>query len=164
MDDARVIGLLRRGGGGTGEDAPGGRPPKYNGLADPAGAEELGGLLAGRLRDVAPTAVVVWEDPEDVVLGHVVGRELGVPVVRAYDADGLVGHSAGLPGSPRVALVADAIRDPRAILAARALCDREGGSLAATGVLVGTPELHAVEGQAGRLVALVEAPAAAETG
>lgn len=161
---ARVIELLGRAGGGTGEAVPGGRPPKYNGLADPAGAEELGVLLADRLRAPGPTAIVVWEDPEDVVLGHVVARELGLPVVRAYDADGLVGHSAGLPDRPRVALVADAIRDPRAVLAARALVDREGGALVATAVLVGTAELRALAGQAGEAIALVEAEQPAEAG
>lgn len=159
MDEARVAALLARGGGGTGEDEPAGRPPKYNGLTDPAGVEELGRLLVDRLRAVAPTTIVVWEDPEDVVLGHVVARELGLPVVRAWDADGLVGHSAGLPETPRVVLVADAIRDARVVRAARAVTDREGGSLVATAVLVGTPELHSVADEAGECFALIEAPA-----
>jgi hypothetical protein len=95
-----------------------------------------------------------------VVLGHVVGRELGIAVVRAWDADGLVDHSAGLPDAPRVALVADAIRDPRVVLAAWALTDREGGSLVATAVLVGTGDLRAVGAEAGECIALVEAPVA----
>jgi adenine/guanine phosphoribosyltransferase-like PRPP-binding protein len=160
VDEARVVELLGRGGGGTGEDAPGGRAAKYNGLADPAGAEELAGLLVERLHAIGPTVIVVWEDPEDVVLGHVVGRELGLPVVRAYDADGLVGHSAGLPVAPRVALVADAIRDPRVILAARAVAEREGGSLVATAALVGTQQLASVSDEAGEVIVLVETPAA----
>ena len=123
MDEARLTELLERGGSAPGS----GRPAKYNGMADPAAAEELAGELARRLRAATPSAVVVWEDPEDVVLGHVVGRELGLPVVRAYDADGLVGHTAGLPAAPRIALVADAVRDPRVVLAARALADHERG-------------------------------------
>jgi hypothetical protein len=160
MDEQQAIDFLERGGGGTGAGSPGDRPPKYNGLADPGGAEQLGAALAGRLRDAKPAAIVVWEDPEDVVLGHVVGRELGIPVVRAYDADGLVGRSPGLPEAARAALVADAIRDPRVVLAARAMLERERGSLIATAVLVRTPELDGLEDQAGLVVALVDAPAA----
>lgn len=152
---ARTLELLARAGGGVVET--GGRLPKYDGLADPAGAEELACDLAQRLREAAPNAIVVWEDPEDVVLGHVVGRELGLPVVRAYDADGLVGHSAGLPTAPRIALVADAIRDPRVVRAARAMADREGGRLVATAVLVATPALRSVAAEAGTLIGLVDA-------
>jgi hypothetical protein len=52
--------------------------------ADPAAAERLGAMLAAVLRDVAPVAVVSWDDDvEDVVLAHVVARELGVPARRA---------------------------------------------------------------------------------
>ena len=54
-------------------DGPGGGPAKYNGLADPSGAEDLARALAERLRSLDISAVVVWEDPEDVVLGHVPG-------------------------------------------------------------------------------------------
>lgn len=155
MDEDRVLELLGRAGGGL--SAAGGRLPKYDGLADPAGAEELARELAEQVRPLAPSAIVVWEDPEDVVLGHVVGRELGLPVVRAYDADGLVGHSAGLPATPRIALVADAIRDPRVVMAARAMADRAGGQLIATAVLVATPELRSVSAEAGRSIGLIDA-------
>jgi hypothetical protein len=154
VDEARLAELLARGGA---TETSGGRS-KYNGLADPAGAEELGAELARRLRDAAPTVIAVWEDPEDVVIGHVVGRELGLPVVRVYDADGLVGHSAGLPERPRIALVADAVRDTRVVLAARAVAERDGGTLVATAVLVGTQDLAAVAAEAGASISLVDAP------
>ena len=160
MDDARTAELIERGGGGVSADGPGGRPPKYNGLADPAGAEDLARALAERLRPLDITAVVVWEDPEDVVLGHVIGRELGLPVVRAYDADGLIGHSSGLPEHPRVALVTDAVRDQRVVLAARALAERDGGRLVATAVLVTTAELAGVGQDAGSIVGLAESATA----
>jgi hypothetical protein len=62
--------------------------------------------------------------------------------------------------APRVALVADAIRDPQVVLAARALTEREGGSLVATAVLVGTGDLRTVGVEAGECIALVEAPVA----
>jgi adenine/guanine phosphoribosyltransferase-like PRPP-binding protein len=160
VDDARTAELIERGGGGVSADGPGGGPPKYNGLADPAGAEDLARALADRLRSLDVTAIVVWEDPEDVVLGHVIGRELGLPVVRAYDADGLIGHSSGMPEHPRVALVTDAVRDQRVVLAARALAERDGGRLVATAVLVTTAELEGVGEDAGSVVGLAEAATA----
>lgn len=128
---------------------------KYNGLADPAGAEVLARRLVPLVGELGPTAILVWEDPEDVLLGHVVGRELSLPVVRAFDADGLVGHSAGLPDRPRAVLVADAIRDATVVRAARGLVQQGGGSLAGTVVLVETPELRAAAGDAGRVRSLV---------
>ena len=164
MDDARTAELIERGGGGVSADGPGGGPAKYNGLADPSGAEDLARALAERLRSLDISAVVVWEDPEDVVLGHVIGRELGLPVVRAYDADGLIGHSSGLPEHPRVALVTDAVRDQRVVLAARALAERDGGRLVATAVLVTTAELEGVGGEAGSVIGLVEAATSGEAG
>src|SRR5215211_4703797 len=115
MTDGRAGELIAR--GRQGREASAGEDwiPKYNGLAHPPGAEELGRLLAERSRDAGATVVAVWEDPEDVVLGHIVGRELGLPVVRTYDADGLVGTGGPLAAEPRILLVADAIRDARVV-------------------------------------------------
>src|SRR5438876_10409934 len=73
------------------------RISKYSGLLDPSGAEALAGALAQRLASNGATLVLVWEDVEDVVLGHVVGRQLGVPVLRTFNADGLVGHAGPRP-------------------------------------------------------------------
>lgn len=159
LDEARARELIARPGVPAGTTSgPGAAVDKYNGMADPAGAEELGSELAARLRDRAPDAVVVWEDPEDVVLGHVVARELGISMVRAYDADGLVGTNGNLPPDPRIALVADAVRDPRVVRAARALAGREGGSLVATAVLVDSAALEAVVTEAGEVIALTPRP------
>jgi adenine/guanine phosphoribosyltransferase-like PRPP-binding protein len=154
--DARTWALLGRGGSATDPDGAA-DPPKYSGLADPDGAEELARELAGRVRVLAPAAVVIWEEPEDVVLGHVVGRELGLPVVRAFDADGLVGHSAGLPDAPRVVLVTDAIRDGRVVRAAQALAAQQGGALVGTAVLIETAALRETIDLAGKVIALVRA-------
>jgi adenine/guanine phosphoribosyltransferase-like PRPP-binding protein len=148
--------LLGRGGSATNEEQAI-LPAKYSGLADSDGAEELGRELAGRVRPLAPAAIVIWEEPEDVVLGHVVGRELGLPVVRAFDADGLVGHSAGLPADPRVVLVTDAVRDGRVVRAAQALAEQQGGALIGTAVLIETPALRESGTAAGTIVALVRA-------
>ena len=151
MDERHTWELLRRGGTERRETGA----TKYNGLADPLGAEELAQRLAALVRALAPTAILVWQDPEDVLLGYVVGRELSVPVIRAYDAEGLVGHSAGLPDDPRVVLIGDAVRDSTVVRAVRALTEQRGGSLAATAVLVETPELRAVANEAGLILSLV---------
>jgi len=153
---ARTWELLGRGGSATTEQLAI-RPAKYSGLADPDGAEELGRALAERIRALAPAAIVIWEEPEDVVLGHVVGRELGLPVVRAFDADGLVGHSAGLPAAPKVVLVTDVVRDGRVVRAAQALAEQQGGALVGTAVLIDTPVLREAGTAAGTIVALVRA-------
>jgi len=161
LDERRTWELLARGGverreGGT---------TKYNGLADPAGAEELARALASLVRELMPTAILVWEDPEDVLIGHVVGRELAVPVVRAFNAEGLVGHSAGLPARPRTVLVGDAVRDPTVVRAVRALTEKRGGALAGTVVIVETAELRAAAADAGQTLSLVRvADAAAASG
>jgi adenine/guanine phosphoribosyltransferase-like PRPP-binding protein len=154
--DARTWTLLGLGGSATNPERAI-RPPKYSGLADPDGAEELGRALASRVRELAPAAIVIWEEPEDVVLGHVVGRELGLPVVRAFDADGLVGHSSGLPASPRVVLVTDAVRDGRVVRAAQALAEQQGGGLIGTAVLIETAGLRQTGRAAGQVIALVRA-------
>jgi adenine/guanine phosphoribosyltransferase-like PRPP-binding protein len=154
--EARTWALLARG-GSAGDLTVAARPGKYSGLADPEGAETLGRELATRIRELGPAAVIIWEEPEDVVLGHVVGRELGLPVVRAFDADGLVGHSAGLPDAPRAVLVSDAIRDARVVRAAQALAEQQGGALVGTAVLIETAVLRETADAAGRIVALVRA-------
>lgn len=109
---------------------------KYNGLLDPPGAEALAAELAGRLADRGATLVAIWEDVEDIVLGHVVARQLGVPVLRAFNADGLVGHAGPLPSGARAILVTDALRDPLAPRALRALLERNGGALLGVAALV----------------------------
>jgi adenine/guanine phosphoribosyltransferase-like PRPP-binding protein len=152
MSEHQAWELLRRGG----TEQQDGSATKYNGLADPAGAEELAGRLAGLVRDLEPTVILVWEDPEDVLLGHVVGRELSLPVVRAYNAEGLVGHSAGMPDHPQVVRVADAVRDATVVRAARALAEQQGGALAGVAVLLETSELRDVGDEAGRLISLVQ--------
>jgi hypothetical protein len=127
----------------------------YNGLLDPRGVELLGGELAARARDLGPSVVLIWERPEDVALAHVVGRELGLPVVRAYDADGLVGHGPGIEPGSRVLLVADAIRDGYVVRAAHALAAQLRGRLVGTAVLIDTPALDDVAAEAGPVVALL---------
>jgi hypothetical protein len=129
-------------------------PGKYNGLVDPAGAEQLGRLIAEQARPLQPSVVLIWEDPEDIVLGHIVARELGVRAVRAWNADGLVGQSSPLHASDRALLVLDAVRDPRAVRAVQAVVDRDGGTLVGTAVLKSTDALSDPTSDPGTIINL----------
>ncbi len=109
---------------------------KYSGLADPAGAEQLGRALASRLARTQPDVLLVWEDVEDVVLGYVVARVLGVTMVRAYDAEGIVACSGEIGREARAVAVTDSVRDPTVMRALRSVVERSGGELVAIGTLV----------------------------
>lgn len=115
-----------------------GAPPKYNPLRDPAGAERLGTALAERARHVGANVVVVWEHHEDAILAHIVARELSVPAVRTWDADGLVAHSGSLPQHARALILADAFRSPTPLLAIKAFLEQQHGTVAAAAALLGT--------------------------
>ena len=135
MDEAEIWSGLERGGAARQvrvderEGRVEQRISKYNGLLDPSGAERLAGALAEKLGECGATLVVVWEDVEDLVLGFVVGRRLGVPVLRTFNADGLVGHAGPLPRGGRGILVTDCVRDQVAPRAVRALLESSGGTL-----------------------------------
>ena len=142
MDESNVWAALERGGAvqrGHFAEVDGHadlRLAKYNGLLDPSGAEALACALAEQVGERGATLVVVWEDVEDVVLGYVVGRHLGVPVLRTFNADGLVGHAGPIPPGAKAILVTDIVRDPLAPRAVGALLERSGGSLLGAAALV----------------------------
>jgi len=142
VDEAEVWAALERGGAvqwGHFAEAEGHadlRLGKYNGLRDPSGAERLAGALAERVADSGAGLVVVWEDVEDTVLGYVVGRRLEVPVLRTFNADGLVGQAGPLPRGAKAILVTDSLRDRLAPRAVRALLERAEGSLLGVAALV----------------------------
>lgn len=130
---------------------------KYDGMVDPAGAEKLGAALAGRLAPLQPDLLLVWQDVEDAVLGFIVARELGVPMIRAYDAEGIVACSGEVPSRARVVAVTDAVRDSNVLLALRSLVERSDGTLLGVGVLDGSgggpfavPVVALVPGSRGR--------------
>jgi hypothetical protein len=102
---------------------------KYDPLSDPRGALSIASFLAREARELSPTVVVAWEDLEDAVLAFAVGAELGTPVVRAFDVEGLVRHIGRMPAQPRGILVTDAIREDNAIEALKALLAQMGGML-----------------------------------
>ena len=165
MDTKRVWQLLERGGvvrpvasvvqPGDQAASRGWQPSKYETLADPIGADELGRLLAQRARQLGADRLLIWEDPQDIALGHVVGRELKVPVVRSFNMDGLVGHSGSLPQGARVLLLLDAVREAAPLRAMTALVHQQGASVVGTAVLVETQALVESGVGTGEVVALV---------
>lgn len=142
MDEREVWAALERGGAVRQASAPESergevlRVSKYNGLLDPSGSAALFDALAERLAGHGASLVAVWEDVEDVLLGYVVGRHLGLPVLRTYNADGLVGHSGPMPNGARAILVTDTVRDAVGMRAVRALLDRSDGKLLGVAALV----------------------------
>jgi len=143
-DSGEVPALLEAGGLSWTQPAADGGPvdptglSKYSALSDPDGAERLGLAVAERVRGRGANVVVIWEEPEDAVLAHIVARELGVRTVRTWNEEGLVGHAGTLPDTPRALLLADAFRDVEPLLAMKAFVEQQGGSVVAAGVLVTT--------------------------
>jgi hypothetical protein len=115
----------------------------YNGMLDPRATETLGRMVAEAIAPFRPTSVLVWDNPPDLVLAHVVARELSATVVRAFDADGLLHFSGAFPEGARAALLADVFRDPQVVEALAALVRRHGG----TAVVIA--QLFTVPGTAG---------------
>lgn len=119
-DDAR--GLLARGLDVPATDELPAELP-YLALRDPDGAERLGSALAEQCRSYAPTGLLTWEEPHDLVLAHIVARTLGIGAVRAYNQDGLVAFQGTFAPTGRVLLVADTYRSAESV---RALCSLAG--------------------------------------
>jgi hypothetical protein len=145
VNDPRLRGLLQRcgvrlveldpeGDGEVGADLAG-----LDLLGDPVATERLGASLAGRAGAFDPTIVVVWEDVLDLLLGFVVGLQLAVPVIRAYDSEGLAVCERPLPEGGRAVLVGDAFEDRSVIDAVEALLKRYQGSLVGVVAIVPPP-------------------------
>jgi hypothetical protein len=106
MHPPTIARLLAKGG------APGER---YNGLLDPAGADELGEHLARLVRPYRPSVLLIGESAEDAVLAYVVARALGVPAIRSYVDEGVVVMQGDVPDGGSVVVLSVAFRDRRAI-------------------------------------------------
>jgi len=67
---------------------------------DPVATDQIGRELAHRMKVLNPNVVCVWEEPTDMILGHVVARELGLRWVRCVNSDGLAAILGLLPRNP----------------------------------------------------------------
>jgi len=112
-------------------------------LSDPAAVDALGTMLAERARALDPDIVIVGEGAKDLLIGFVVARELGRPLVRCLNLEGLVGAVGDIPEGSRAIFVADKIRKSGFVRAVENLVDREGGDLVAVVSFISgdTPEL-----------------------
>lgn len=134
---ARIVESLRAGG----LDPERGSSGQYQAALDPRGAEELGRALAEQLRDLDLSTIVVWRDVSDVVLAHIVARELHGRVALAFDAEGLVEHLGPIEPGARVAVVTGVLDDPLGLAAVVAYVQQQQGEVLAVGVLSGSAEL-----------------------
>jgi hypothetical protein len=107
-------------------------------LQSPVVAEVLGRNLAAELHERRPGAIVVWDQVETAVLGHVVARELGANLVYAYSVGGALGISEGLVAGARVVLVSyDWSEDP-GMSALTRFVESQGGTISGIGSVLGT--------------------------
>lgn len=115
-----------------------------NATLSPAAIETIGTALASRLRDSRPQAIAVWRTTDDVVLAHVVARELGAIVVNAVELEGAVSVEPATAGL-RVALLATAWDKPNRITAGRAVVTAAGATVTAIAAVFGTAALHGID-------------------
>lgn len=73
-------------------------------LQTPAVAEILGKELA-KVIATDPDTVIVWDQVESAVLGHVVARELGADLIYAFSVEGSLGLSRALAGASRAVVI-----------------------------------------------------------
>jgi hypothetical protein len=123
-------------------------------LASPSDFERRARALAALLHDHRVHGVLAWEDPAEVVLCHVVARELEVRSVRCFDHDGLVGLDAPLPEGSTLALVITALEGFDQVRGMIALADQGGRDVVAVGALEVRPGDAGAE-LAGRGIALL---------
>jgi hypothetical protein len=131
---------------------------KFDPFRDPGATDLLGRELARKLRDQDANVVCVWEEPEDMVLGHVLGLALGVGWTRCVNADGLVALIGRMPTAPRCVIVTDAVRAIEPITAIRNLVRVHGGEVVVIAALLSTIELESLADGAIAIVSLAGTP------
>jgi hypothetical protein len=104
----------------------------------PDTAEAAGRRLAAELTGLNVDVVLVGEDVRDLVLGHVVARELGAALVYVFDDGGLLQASTLIAAGSAVTFVGVSVAESFPVRAALSLLDRHGADLRA----VATVEAH----------------------
>lgn len=112
--------------------------------AVPAAVEIVGSALAEQLKAKDATAVVVRDDIDDAVLAHVVGRELGVDIIRVYEEEGLLTLAPEPAPGTRAVLLANHWDAPARLQALRLLLAHHQTSLVAVAALVSSDALAAL--------------------
>jgi hypothetical protein len=118
--------------------------PTLNTAQSPPDVDVLGAALAEEIRAVAaPAALVVWDTSDEAVLAHVVARHLGVGVLRASEAEGLLALTPDLTAGTPLALLATQWGERR-LATLRTLVANRGGRVVAVAAALASPALTAV--------------------
>lgn len=116
-------------------------PAKINLLSQPAVAERVGSMLAEQIADRNIDVVLSWDESEDVVLAHIVGREIGSRTVQAYKSGGILFLTDGIASGEKVLLVSDTFRSPHDLLGPIGLVHSVGAEIVLVAAIVSSPHL-----------------------
>lgn len=105
--------------------------------SDPKATERLGVELAGRAAAYRPQLTVTWSVPDDVVLGHIVSRVLGIPALRADLDLGLITLDREAAPAQRILLLTTADDEYRRIGSLDTLLRGLGHTIVAAASLLG---------------------------
>ncbi len=105
------------------------------GILDPAATEPLVEMIRKRLPEEV-AGIAVGTSIADIVLGYLLGKQLGVPVASIANQDGRLVVGGRLPGSGPVCLVISVLDEPETIAEFAAACSQSGAEAAGVVALV----------------------------
>lgn len=108
-------------------------------LADPAATELAATELAAHAAQLDPACLVIWDEPQSAVPAHVVGRELGCGVVRAYEHEGLVVLIDPVARDARALVLAASFETTQSLQALIGVAVNRGLNVVGVAVLDATP-------------------------
>lgn len=109
-------------------------------LQSPGVAESLGRALAASLLRTAPDIIVVWDQVESAVLGHVVARELHADLVYGFSVEGSLGTSGILKSASRAVVVSYDWTEMHGLDALVRLTESRGPIVAGIGSVFAAPD------------------------
>ena len=109
-------------------------------LQTPGVAEILGKELAEALAPTSPDTVLVWDQVESAVLGHVVARELDADLIYAYSVEGSLGLSGELTAGSRTVVVSYDWTEAHGLGALVSFAQSQGAEVSGIGSVVSAPE------------------------
>ncbi|RBP61516.1 hypothetical protein DFO66_12150 [Brevibacterium sanguinis] len=95
----------------------------------PPEVETTGKRLASEASELGADLVLIWNQVEDAVLGHIVARELGVGIAYANEVEGILDTCGALAGCRVLVVFAETPKDSD-ITALTGLIATSGASLA----------------------------------
>jgi adenine/guanine phosphoribosyltransferase-like PRPP-binding protein len=105
-------------------------------LQTPGVAEILGKELAKILSPHKPDTVLVWDQVESAVLGHVVARELDADLIYAFSVEGSLGHSGELAPGTRTVVVSYDWTEMHGLEALAHFAESQGATVTGIGSVV----------------------------